>query len=233
MRHGTGSAPQLELLHGGGSIEHCTAHAGARHARTPRRPTGTRDDDRRAPAARPSARASLSPWERAARRPRPGRVARPDQGRRPLRPRARPQLLDVRPADDRRRAAAALPRHRLGRPRRARHAGACAEGALRRRGDRIGNRQSADAAPARRAHRREPRGRGRGARRALQPHGAVRSRRRPADTTTAAATRRSPTRSAATTTATTAPRRAHCSARPSDACPSASSGSCGCASSRT
>ena len=60
-----------------------------------------------------------------------------------------------------------------------------------------------------------------------------RSPRRPAATTTAAPTRRSPTRSAAPTRATTAPRRARCSARRSDACPSASSGSCGCASSRT
>jgi len=68
---------------------------------------------------------------------------------------------------------------------------------------------------------------------ALSNRTALSLRRRPAATTTAATTRRSPTRSGARTTATSVPRRARCSARPSDACPSASAGSCNCGSSRT
>ena len=61
---------------------------------------------------------------RAARRPRAGRVGRPGQGRRPLRPRAGGRVLHLRHPHDRRRAQAPLPRQGLGRAGAAPHAGA-------------------------------------------------------------------------------------------------------------
>ena len=78
--------------------------------------------------------AALPPLRRAARRPRPGRHARADQGDRPLRPGARDRVLLIRGADDARRAQALLPRQRLGRARAARNAGARDAGRQRRQG---------------------------------------------------------------------------------------------------
>ena len=77
---------------------------------------GARPARAAAPAARRALRAPVPQPRRAVRRPAPGRHHRPDQGHRPLRPRARRGVLDVRHADDRRRDQAALPRPGLGDP---------------------------------------------------------------------------------------------------------------------
>ena len=103
------------------------------HARRPapanalprkRRPCRARRARGALPAARAPARPPLPARQRAARRPDAGREHRPREGDRPLRPRARHRVLELRRADDPRRAEALLPRLRLGRARAARHAGA-------------------------------------------------------------------------------------------------------------
>ena len=76
------------------------------------------------PAARPPARPPLPARRRAARRPDPGRLARAAEGDRPLRPDARDRVLELRRADDPRRAQAPLPRQGLVGARPARPAGA-------------------------------------------------------------------------------------------------------------
>ena len=73
-------------------------------------------------------RPPLPARRRAVRRPRPGRVARAAEGDRPLRPRPRGRLLELRGPDHPRRDQAPLPRPHLGCPRPARPAGARAEG---------------------------------------------------------------------------------------------------------
>ena len=100
----------------------------------PRRPGRARGARRApAPAGAPDG-AALPPLRRAARRSRPGRDARADQGDRPLRPGARDRVLLLRGADDARRAQALLPRQRLGRARPARDAGARDAGRQRGQG---------------------------------------------------------------------------------------------------
>ena len=117
--------------------------------------------DRALHAARPEPRAALSPCLRAARRPRPGRLRGPRQGGRSLGRRARSRLLQLRRPHHPRRAAALLPRRDLGRPARARPAGAVPVGRGGAR-DAVGRaRPLAD----RRRHRRPARPHARGDRR--------------------------------------------------------------------
>ena len=92
------------------------------------RPGRPRDARRALPAARAPARPPLPAPGGALRRPLPGRVPGPGQGDRPLRPRARGRLLELRGADHPRRDQALLPRPHLVGPRPARPAGARAEG---------------------------------------------------------------------------------------------------------
>ena len=108
-------------------IASCSSGSSARRQR------GARAARRALPAARPPARPPLPARRRAARRPRAGRVARPHQGDRPLRPRARGRVLQLRGPDDPRRAQAPLPRPHVVGPRPARPAGADAEGRQGRR----------------------------------------------------------------------------------------------------
>ena len=95
---------------------------------------GARPAGRDAPAAGRIPGPPVRRPRRAARRPRPGRHDRADQGGRPVRHRARRRVLDVRDADGRRRDQAALPRQGLGGPGAAPAAGAAAVAVLGHRG---------------------------------------------------------------------------------------------------
>ena len=88
------------------------------------RPAGARAADRAVHVARPLARPAVQLSRRAARRPRPDRLDRADQGDRPLRRQPRRRADDVRDAEHHRRDQASLPRPRLGGPRAARPPGA-------------------------------------------------------------------------------------------------------------
>ena len=164
----------------------------------PRRTARPRRARHAAPAARAVPRPPVPRPRRAARGPRPGRHDRPDQGGRPVRPRARRGVLDVRDPDDRRRDQAALPRQGLGDPGPAPAAGAAHLARRRRPPSCRRGRPLADGRPSSPRTSASPRTRCRGSRGRAgllhqQPRRARRRRRRRAD--------RSPTGSATTTPA--------------------------------
>ena len=122
------------------TIHPTTATTGRRASSAPRRtaccsratstarPGRPRDARRALPAAGPPARAPLPAPRGAVRRPLPGRLPRAREGDRPLRPRARRRVLELRGADDPRRDQALLPRPDVVGARPARPAGARAAG---------------------------------------------------------------------------------------------------------
>ena len=119
-----GRAASLRSGHLDRSRPEAARRSAAHAARPRRRRARSRSADRALHAARPLAGAALPARQRAARRPDPGGVRRPREGRRPLGPRARARVLVLRGADDPRRAAALLPRFHVGRAPGARSAGA-------------------------------------------------------------------------------------------------------------
>ena len=95
----------------------CSSNCRSCRGRQPDPQPRARRARRDAPAARRVPGPPLPQPRRAAGRPGAGRDDRPDQVGRPLRPRARRRVLDLRDADHRRRDQAALPRQGLGHPR--------------------------------------------------------------------------------------------------------------------